>query len=396
VRYFAEGATSTFFETEFSIANPGPIDATVNLHFMKATGELANAIVAVPARQSRKRRVGTVIGMEQAEFSTDVESDQPVVVDRLMWWDRATAYGSHGERALVSPATTWYLAEGATHSGFELFYLVQNPNDVEVPVRVRYLRPDGPPLEKTYAVAPRSRFNIWVNQEQFSDGSGDRTLANAEIAAIVEALPASTSGEVPAPVVVERAMYRTRPGADASVAGAVFEAGHASAGVTGPATSWFFAEGATGDYFDLFFLLGNPGDTPAQVRATFLREDGRTFAKTYDVGPQSRFNIWADRETFDGMAGFPQEAAAFSTRLDVTNDVPVIAERAMWWPGPTSATWTEAHNSPGATARCTVCAVGAGAVRDTPVTDTYYLIANTEATATDGGSRCSSTMARRR
>ena len=26
------------------------------------------------------------------------------------------------------PSTTWFLAEGATHGGFDLFYLVQNPN----------------------------------------------------------------------------------------------------------------------------------------------------------------------------------------------------------------------------------------------------------------------------
>ena len=69
----------------------------------------------------------SVPGMEKAEFSTVVESDVPVVVDRTMTWD-ATGYGSHAETAIAAPATTWYLAEGATHSGFDLFYLLQNPN----------------------------------------------------------------------------------------------------------------------------------------------------------------------------------------------------------------------------------------------------------------------------
>ena len=32
-------------------------------------------------------------------------------------------------------------AEGATHSGFDLFYLVQNPNAEPVEVEVTYLRP---------------------------------------------------------------------------------------------------------------------------------------------------------------------------------------------------------------------------------------------------------------
>ena len=56
------------------------------------------------------------------------------------------------------------------------------------------------------------------------------------------------------PIVVERAMYLSRPDQP-------FAAGHESAGVTAPATSWFLAEGATGSFFDLFVLIENP--TPA-------------------------------------------------------------------------------------------------------------------------------------
>ena len=45
-----------------------------------------------------------------------------------MTWDRAGGYGSHAETGVLAPAPTWYLAEGATHSGFNLFYLIQNPS----------------------------------------------------------------------------------------------------------------------------------------------------------------------------------------------------------------------------------------------------------------------------
>jgi hypothetical protein len=40
-----------------------------------------------------------------------------------MRWDRANGYGAHAEAAVAAPALEWYLAEGATHSGFDLFYL---------------------------------------------------------------------------------------------------------------------------------------------------------------------------------------------------------------------------------------------------------------------------------
>ena len=45
-----------------------------------------------------------------------------------------------------------------------------------------------------------------------------------------------------------------------------------------PSPRWFLAEGATGDYFDLFVLMANPTDTAATVDATYLLPDGTTVA----------------------------------------------------------------------------------------------------------------------
>ena len=53
-------------------------------------------------------------------------------------------------------------------------------------MRVRYLLPSGAPLEKTYTVTPKSRFNIWVDFEEFPDGSGNLALANTDVSAVLE------------------------------------------------------------------------------------------------------------------------------------------------------------------------------------------------------------------
>ena len=74
---------------------------------------------------------------------------------------------------MLAPSLVWYFAEGATHSGFDLFYLLYNPSDTEATVRVRYLRPSGDPLEKTYERRRGERFNVWVNLEEF-DGARPR------------------------------------------------------------------------------------------------------------------------------------------------------------------------------------------------------------------------------
>lgn len=365
-RYFAEGARTSFFATEFAIANAGPTAANVLLRYAAPDGTVASTPVTVPARQ---RRTVTVPIGEVREFATRVESDAPAVVDRVMTWDVDRGYGSHGEHALEAPATTWYFAEGATHSGFDLFYLLYNPSTTTpAHVRVRYLRAAGAPLEKTYEVGPNQRFNILVNLEEFA---GARLLAAADVSARLEVDNA-------VPIIAERAMYRTVPGAAPGTAGVVFGAGHESAGITAPSASWLFAEGATNDFFDLFVLVANPGDQPSTVRARYLLASGETFVKDYVIAPASRFTIWVDQETFAGHAGMPlANVGAVSTTLEVLSGPAVVAERAMWWPGPTPATWVEAHNSPGATITAARWIAAAGeATSGVGGADTYYLIAN--------------------
>jgi hypothetical protein len=292
-----------------------------------------------------------MIPTASAEFSTVVESDVPVVVDRRMQWNR-TRYGAHAETALAAAAPTWHLAEGSTAAGFQLFYLLQNPGATSAQVRARFLLPAGAPLDRTYTVPARSRFTVWVNQIA--------ALSSTDVSAVIDVLSGPN-------IIVERAMYLSSPTQ-------AFAAGHEAAGVTAPALEWTLAEGATGDYFDEFVLLSNPGTSAAQVQAMYLLPDGTTYQKAYAVPPMSRTTIWVDREQIAG--GTPLANTAVSVKLTSTNAVPFVAERAMWWPG-TAATWQEAHVSAGATAAATRWAVADGEVTTgSDPTDTYLLIAN--------------------
>ena len=57
--------------------------------------------------------------------------------------------------------------------------------------------------------------------------------------------------------------------------------------------------------------------------------------------------------------------------------VPVVVERAMWWPGGAQGPWYEGHNSPGATTTGTVWALAEGEVGGGSGASTYILVANT-------------------
>jgi hypothetical protein len=306
----------------------------------------------------------TLPGLANETFSTIVEADATVAVDRTMTWD-ASGYGSHLETGLVAPSTTWYFAEGSTSGDFWLFYLLQNPEATAVTATVRFLRPAGAPIERTYTLAPHSRTTIPV------DFVGPE-LASTDVSAVITAT---------APIVAERAMYLSRPGQP-------FGAGHESAGVTAPALEWFLAEGATGAFFDLFVLIANPGATDAAVSVEYLLVGGGSLTKTYTVPANSRTTIWVDDEQLPAGSGQkPLANVAVSTTVRSTNGVPIIVERAMWWPGPalTENYWYEAHNSPGATTTATRWITGGGEAGGPDDAGTYVLIANT--TTTPGRAR---------
>ncbi len=139
--HLAEGATGTFLDTSVALLNPGTAPASVLLRFLKDDGATVTQQVPVPAGARRTMRPAALTGLASANFSTAIESNALVVVDRTMTW--GDGYGSHAETALTSPSTTWYLAEGSTSGEFNLFSLLQNPNGIAVQATVRYLLPSG-------------------------------------------------------------------------------------------------------------------------------------------------------------------------------------------------------------------------------------------------------------
>jgi len=347
-RFLAEGATGGFFETRIALANHSAVDdATAVVRFDKADGTSVSHLVPVPAR-GRTSVVAGAAGLGTADFATVVESNVPLVVDRLMTWD-ARRYGSHAETSVDRPATQWFLAEGTTVLGFQLFYLLQNPQSTTTTATVRFLLPSGSPVVRTYELRPRSRTTIYVNLID--------ELAATDVSADISATQ---------PIVVERSMYR-------STADQGFALGHAAAGIPQASTSWFLAEGATGAFFDTYVLVANPSPQAATVTMDFLRDDGTVVQRVYTVQPASRFTVFAD-----GVPGLG--AATFGARISST--VPVVVERAMYWPGG-FFDYYEGHVSAASTATGSSWVLAEGETGGAQGAETFVLIANTAAAPVD-------------
>jgi hypothetical protein len=355
-RYLAEGASNSFFRTTLSIANPHATATNVSMQFLGQNALTTNMARTVPGFGHLELPLEP--GMIPSDvFATTIESTLPVAVDRTMSWNWSTgsAYGSHSESAAAAPSTSWFLAEGATHGNFDLFYLLQNPNDASADVTVTYLR-ENPlaPVVKTYEVKPKARRTIYVDEE-------GPELSAASVSASI------TSTQ---PIMVERAMYSSRPGQP-------FAAGHVGAGVTAPALKWYLAEGATGSFFDLYLLIANPNTQPSDVTVTYLLPDGQApIVKTYTAGARSRVTISVDFED-PKLADTP-----VGMIVESTNGQPIVVERTMWWPSPD---WYEAHLVAGSTVTGTRWVLAGGKVSSLPsgarFEETYVLIANTSPTA---------------
>jgi hypothetical protein len=340
-RHLAEGAANSFFSWQLALGNPETTDAHVLVEALLGDGTVRRLRVLLPAR-SRRTLTAADLGVEGQEFGTEVTSDVAIGADRVMTW---AGIGSHAESAVPAPSRQWYLAEGATGGPFNLFYLLQNTSSRAATVTVRYLRPaPQPPIDRHYDLPARSRYTIWVD-------AIDELAAN-DVSAVI------TSSE---DIVVERSMYL-----DDAIA--PFVAGHDASAVVAPAAEWFFAEGATGTFFDEYILLANPSTSPAEIQVDYLLADGTALPKGYTIAPESRLTLRVDDE-HPSLAN-----AAVSARLRTLNGVPFIAERTMWWP---DGSWYEAHNSAGATTTGTRWLVSAGEVGGPARYSTFVLLANT-------------------
>ena len=206
---------------------------------------------------------------------------------------------------------------------------------------------NGTTVQRSYPMPPQVR----------------RTVYAGDIPELVNRSFGTTVRFTNGPGAAERAMYFGSP---------VFNGGHESAGVTRPATDWFLAEGATGSFFTTFVLLANPSGPDANVTLTYLREGGGTVTRTLVLPASSRRTI--------NVALEDASLAATSVATRITSDVPIVAERSMYWPFDPGS-WQEAHNAFGVTETAYRWALAEGRDGGEFAFKTFVLVANPGQTA---------------
>ena len=301
-RFFAEGANNSFFSTRFAIANPQTSDARVLLTFVDSTGQTRSGSSRLP-RARGERGSGRSSRAAGASFSTcsRASADRARSADDL---GRHTP--AHAETALSAPANRGSRRRRHPRS-FELFYLLQNASTATADVQVRYLRPAGvAPIVKHYSVPARSRFTIWVDQEDTARQQ---------------------------PTCRPRSLRRQR--ADHRRAIDVSE--HAGPRLQGRAQQ----RRRDGGLDELVSRRGRHGRLLFDVRADRqpVERRRRACARPTSVTParrssrRTRCRPTAGSRSTSRTKHRSSRATSTAVQVQSTNAVPIIVERTMWWHG---------------------------------------------------------------
>ena len=276
--YFAEGFTGgnaqIAFETFLLIGNDNDQQATVTATYFRDSGVPVVRSYTVPPYSrfniwtDQERNDSGAFLLPSAAFSVRLDSTVPIVAERSVYWG-TPAQGDpttpvfpwkegHVVAGIEQPRAKWAFAEGrqgedASGTRFDSFFLLVNPNSVDIQVRAIFATEDGTGLTITVTVPANTRRNIWPEPREFPLLQGRRFAAFLE----------SAGGEE---FVAERALYWND-----------FVGGHANAG-----TPWVGSFQA-------------PSQTPADVRITGMTpSSGRLSGGTVVTISGQNFGASAD------------------------------------------------------------------------------------------------------
>lgn len=213
----------------------------------------------------------------------------------------------------LNAAVRWAEPDPAGGFSFHEYLTIQNPGDITAVATPRYLldivQPvAGPPV----TLPPRTRKTVFVNA----------AIPRTEHGTLLE----STQ-----PVVVERPMYF-------AYGPQLWTGGHVGQGFERPRTSFYFAEGYTGDGFEEYITLANASEIDGRVSLDFLIEGETNKYFTFVVPANRRRTV-----NVKNVIGKNKNVSTV-----VRSDIPIVAERSMYFAyGPEG--WTGGHVSSGLT-----------------------------------------------
>jgi len=208
---------------------------------------------------------------------------------------RTIVSGCHGAMGAREPSPEWYFAEGYTAGDFDTYLLMANAAEESIETDVHFYLEGGGEATYSCSLAPHARFTLPVD--------GLPELASAAFSVYVHA---------DGPIVAERAVYFGK---------GYINGGHVGMGTSELSPTWYFSEGCTGDLFETYLLVGNPGDEDALVDIDYYTPEG-SISYRYLVKARARTTI-----SLNAQPGLDGKDVSCTLRADR----PLFAERAVYY-----------------------------------------------------------------
>lgn len=182
--YFAEGTTREGFDEYLCIQNPGDSSAKVQVYYLLSSGQVFYSKFNVSSKSRVTVDARRDIG--DAEFSIVIDSSQPVVAERPMYFVYKDSWrGGHDVMGASAPGKEVYLAEGTTLDGFDEYVCMMNPNKDPANVVFEIQVEGSSPITTGYTVAPHSRYTVNMN-ETVGPNKNISIKATSDVSVVIE------------------------------------------------------------------------------------------------------------------------------------------------------------------------------------------------------------------
>lgn len=311
--YFAEGNCRPEFNPYLAIQNTEGDDVKVRVTYMTGQGGSKTQDILLKPHSRGTLHPPDILGtgIDAAhEFSAEVECEagSQIVAERPMYFNYGERWtGGHDVLGALDPAGAFYFAEGTCRPMFDPYVTIQNPGEADAAVRITYMKGDGTTDTQDLTVVKASRATVVVRDKL---GAGDDEAH--DFSAKVECV----NGQE---IVAERPMYFNYKGE--------WTGGSVVMGTASPSAAVYFAEGSCRPGFDAYFTIQNPGATDSSVRITYMKGDSSIDVQELTVSKHSRETVVVKDRLGEG----DDPAHDFSALVETTNNVPIVAERPMYF-----------------------------------------------------------------
>jgi len=214
---------------------------------------------------------------------------------------------------LTGSERSFYFAEGYVRGDFDAYLCLGNAGDADSNALITFMFNEAPEFGKQVRVPARSRTTLRLN-DILNEGTEFSILVRSSSKFLFAERPMYFN-------------YAQRGGNER------WDGGHCVTGAPAPSRSWFFAEGTTRLEFDQWLTVMNPGRGKANLTFRYMIErEGEKVVRS-EVAPRSRATYFVRDHIGPNK----------DVSLLLESDVPVVAERPMYFRYGAYPGWSGGH-----------------------------------------------------